>query len=69
MEAIQSKNKKGTHRAVVRWDKEKEVFLCSFGKNTIEIAESAECKKREGMWTPEELFVASIEGFLKRRLY
>ena len=52
-------------RAIVKWDKEKEVFLCSFGKNTIEIAESAECKKGEGTWTSEELFVASIEGFLK----
>jgi len=65
METMQSKNRKGTHRAVVRWDKEKEVFLCSFGRNTIEIAESSECKKREGVWTPEELFIASIEGFLK----
>ncbi len=65
MDTMQSENKKGTHRAVVRWDKERKVFLCSIGKNTLEIAESVECKKREGIWTPEELFVASIEGFLK----
>jgi len=65
MEAMQSENSKGARRVIVKWDKEKEVFLCSIGKNTIEITESAECKKGVGMLTPEELFVSSIEGFLK----
>ena len=58
-------NKIATHKAVVTWDDEKKAFLCSLGKKTIEIAASSESKKHEGMWTPEELFIASVEGFLK----
>jgi organic hydroperoxide reductase OsmC/OhrA len=65
MEDTPEKGKKVTHKAVVTWDKEKEVFLCSLDKRTIEIAESPESKKHEDMWTPEELFIASVEGFLK----
>jgi organic hydroperoxide reductase OsmC/OhrA len=58
-------NKRFTHKTVITWDKKKNAFLCSLGKKTIEIAESLECKKHDDMWTPKELFVASIEGFVK----
>jgi organic hydroperoxide reductase OsmC/OhrA len=65
MEGKTNDNKRFTHKTVVTWDEEKKAFLCSLGKQTIEIAASPESKKHEGMWTPEELFVASIEGFIK----
>jgi organic hydroperoxide reductase OsmC/OhrA len=58
-------NKRFTHKAVIAWNEEKKVFLCSFGKQVIEIVESTESKKHDGMWTPEELFVVSVEGFVK----
>ncbi|MDD4995770.1 MAG: OsmC family protein [Patescibacteria group bacterium] len=65
MEGITKGNKRFTHKIVVTWNEEKKVFLCSFDKQTVEIVASPESKKHEGMWTPEELFVASIEGFIK----
>ena len=65
MEGITKGNKISTHKTIVTWNEEKKVFLCSFGKQTIEIAASQESKKHEGMWTPEELFVASVQGFIK----
>lgn len=65
MKDVRNENKRVTHKVVVTWDDEKKAFLCSLGKKTIEIATSSESKKYEGMWTPEELFIASVEGFLK----
>ncbi len=58
-------NKRFTHETVIMWDKKKNAFLCSLGNKTIEIAESLEFKKHDDMWTPNELFVASVEGFVK----
>jgi len=65
MEDIKKDKKRFTHMAVVTWSEEKKAFLCSFGKQTIEIAASQESKRHEGMLTSEELFVDSIEGFIK----
>ena len=65
MENMPDKNKRATHQTVITWDKEKNTFMCSFGKQVIEIAASPESKTHEGMRTPEELFVDSIEGFIK----
>ena len=65
MEGIIKGNKMSTHKTIVTWNEEKKTFLCSFGKQTIEVAASPESKKHEGMWTPEELFVASVQGFIK----
>ena len=65
MEGITKNNKRFTHKTVVTWNEEKKKLLCSLGRRTIEIAISPESKKHEGMRTPEELFVASVEGFIK----
>ncbi|MDD5155844.1 MAG: OsmC family protein [Candidatus Omnitrophica bacterium] len=65
MEGITKDNKRFTHKTVVTWDEEKKAFLCSLGRQTIEIAAPPESKKHEGMRTPQELFVASVEGFIK----
>ena len=58
-------NKRLIHKAVITWNEEKKAFLCSVGNKTIEIVASQESKRHEGMLTPEELFVDSIEGFIK----
>jgi len=65
MEDMPKDSKRFTHKTVITWDEEKQAFLCSIGNKTIEIAASQESKRHEGMLTPEELFVDSIEGFIK----
>ena len=65
MEDISKDSKRFTHKTVVTWNEENKVLLCALGKQTIEIAASPEFKKHKGMWTPEELFVTSIEDFVK----
>ncbi len=39
--------------------------MCSAGKPTIEVATPPEFKGHEGIWTPEELFVASVNICIK----
>jgi organic hydroperoxide reductase OsmC/OhrA len=56
---------KNIHKAVITWNEERKMFLCSIGDKSIEIAASQECKKHEGDFTPEELFVDAIEGYVK----
>ena len=58
MEDTKQKNRKFIYRTNVSWIEEKKGFLCSSGKPTIEVATPPEFKGHEGMWTPEELFVA-----------
>lgn len=59
------KNRKFIYRTKVSWTEEKKGFLCSSGKPTIEVATPPEFKGHEGMWTPEELFVASVNICIK----
>ncbi|MBU1928785.1 MAG: OsmC family protein [Candidatus Omnitrophica bacterium] len=65
MSHISKSRKSFTHKTVITWNEKKKTFLCSLGKKTIEIAESLESKKHDDMWTPKELFVTSVEGFVK----
>ena len=65
MEEITKDNKRSIHKTVITWSEKKKAFLCSSDEQTIEIAASQESKKHEDMWTPEELFVASVQGFIK----
>jgi len=58
-------NKNSIHKAVVTWDEKNKSFLCSVGNKTIKVAASLEFKTHDDMLTPEELFVDSIEGFIK----
>lgn len=58
-------NKDSIHKSVVAWDEKEKVFLCSIGHKTIKIAASLDTKTHDDMVTPEELFVDSIEGFIK----
>jgi organic hydroperoxide reductase OsmC/OhrA len=58
-------NKKFIYRTKVSWAEEKKGFLSSSGKPTIEVATPPEFKGHEGIWTPEELFVASVNICIK----
>ncbi|RKY41745.1 MAG: OsmC family peroxiredoxin [Candidatus Makaraimicrobium thalassicum] len=62
---IKKKSKKFTYKTTVTWKEEKKGFLCSFGKETIKVATPPEFKGHEGMWTPEDLFVASVNVCIK----
>ena len=62
---IKKKNRKFVYKTTVTWREEKKGFLCSFGKETIKIATPPEFKGHEGMWTPEDLFVASVNVCIK----
>lgn len=62
---IKKKSKKFTYKTTVTWKEERKGFLCSFGKETIKIATPPEFKGHEGMWTPEDLFVASVNACIK----
>jgi len=59
------KDRKFIYRTNVSWAEEKKGFLCSSGKPTIEVTTPPEFKGHEGMWTPEELFVASVNICIK----
>lgn len=58
-------NKKFACQTTVTWDKGKNTFCCSFGKKVIEIAASGQFQECKDIWTPEELFLASLKGFLQ----
>jgi len=59
------RDKKFVYKTTVTWKEEKKGFLCSFGKETIEISTPPEFKGHEGLWTPEDLFVASVNVCIK----
>ena len=62
---IKSKSKKFVYRTKVSWVREKRGILSSAGKPDIEIAVPPEFGGHEGIWTPEELFVASVNICIK----
>lgn len=65
MESKVKANKKLVHKADITWVEERNAFTCSVGEQTIEIAAALGAKKHDDVSTPEELFVSSIEGFIK----
>ena len=58
-------NKNSIHKAIVTWDEKNKSFLCFVRNKTIKVAASLESKTHDDMLTPEELFVDSIEDFIK----
>jgi len=62
---MKSKSKKFVYRTKVSWVREKKGILSSIGKPDIEVAVPPEFGGHEGIWTPEELFVASINICIK----
>lgn len=46
----------------IKWQSEKRGLLLSSGKPDIEVATPPEFRGHPGIWTPEDLFVASVNG-------
>ena len=46
----------------IKWQSEKRGLLLSSGKPDIEVATPPEFGGHPGIWTPEDLFVASVNG-------
>lgn len=65
MGSIKQKSRKFIYKTSVSWVEERKGILCSSGKPTIEVSTPPEFKGQEGMWTPEELFVASVNTCIK----
>ena len=60
MPKLKIKTKQFIYRNSLRWLGERRGLLTSSGKPDIEIATPPEFKGHPGIWTPEELFVASV---------
>jgi len=55
-------SKKFIYKNSIRWQGEKQGLLFSNGKPDIKIATPPEFRGHSGIWTPEDLFVASVNS-------
>ncbi|MBU1853694.1 MAG: OsmC family protein [Candidatus Omnitrophica bacterium] len=62
---VKLKSKKFIYRTKVSWVREKKGILSSAGKPDIEVAVPPEFRGHENIWTPEDLFVASVNACIK----
>ena len=62
MPEIKIKSKKFIYKNLVKWQIEKKGILSSLGKPDIEVATPPEFKGHPGIWTPEDLLVASVNS-------
>ena len=60
MSGIKIKTKQFIYRSYLRWQGQKRGLLSCPNKPDIEIATPPEFKGHSGVWTPEDLFVASV---------
>ena len=60
MDETRAKPKKFIYRTNLKWVEARKGLLLSIGKPTIEVATPPEFRGHPGIWTPEELFVASV---------
>ncbi|HXG52417.1 MAG TPA: OsmC family protein [candidate division Zixibacteria bacterium] len=51
-----------TYRSAVRWTGEKRGVCTTAGKPSIEVATPPEFKGHPGIWSPEDLFVSSVNA-------
>ena len=57
---ISIKPKKFIYKTKLKWTESKKGMLSSHGKPDIEVATPPEFKGHAGVWTPEDLFAASV---------
>lgn len=57
---MEVRSKRYTYRTAVRWTDRKMGTISSAGKPDIQVATPPEFKGHEGIWSPEDLFVASV---------
>ena len=56
------KTRQFVYRNLLKWEGEKRGLLCSNGKPDIKIATPPEFRGHPGVWTPEDLFIASVNS-------
>jgi peroxiredoxin-like protein len=59
---MEVRSKRFTYRVSVRWSDQKRGRLSSVGKPDLAVATPPEFKGHEGVWSPEDLFVASVNA-------
>ena len=59
---MEVKSKRYTYRTAVRWSEQKKGVISSAGKADVQVATPPEFKGHEGMWSPEDLLVASVNA-------
>lgn len=57
-----SRRKPLTYRTAATWTEARSGILTSDGKNPIRVSNPPEFKGEPGLWSPEEMFVASVEA-------
>ena len=57
---MEVKPKVYTYRTGVRWTEQRKGILTAAGKPDLQVATPPEFKGHEGIWSPEDLFVASV---------
>lgn len=62
MADIKIKHKEFIYKNSIKWQGERKGLLSSSGKSDIKIATPSEFKGHVGIWTPEDLFVASVNS-------
>jgi peroxiredoxin-like protein len=59
---MEVRSKVYTYRTTVTWTEKKMGVISSPGKPEVQVATPPEFKGHEGLWSPEDLFVASINS-------
>ncbi len=59
---MEVKSKRYTYRTAVRWSEQKKGVVSSAGKPDVQVATPPEFKGHEGMWSPEDLLVVSVNA-------
>ena len=62
MSQIKQKAKKFVYRTYIKWHSAKRGFLSSLDKPDIAVATPPQFRGHAGIWTPEELFIASVNS-------
>lgn len=57
---MEVRSKRYTYRTAVHWTDQKKGVMSSSGKPDLPVATPPEFKGHEGIWSPEDLFVASV---------
>jgi len=59
---VKIKSRKFIYKNFIKWREQKKGILSSFNKPDVEIATPAEFRGHLGIWTPEDLLVASVNS-------
>lgn len=57
---MEVRSKSYTYHSTVKWTEQRKGVISSQGKPDVQVATPPEFKGHEGIWSPEDLFVASV---------